>query len=150
LPQHQEHKKTIGIALKVFALRTRFLLCVSLVLCVGFVSGCSDSTPKYEGRALVSGTVTFKGKTLPGGSVTMTSKSNPSLIGLAPIREDGSFAFADAPLGPVNVGIITESMKIGNPSKYVEIPSSYGDPATSGLSYEVKEGENTDVKFDLK
>jgi hypothetical protein len=80
----------------------------------------------------------------------MASKENPALIGIAPIREDGSFSFADAPLGLVNVGVITESVKIGNPRNYVEIPGSYGDPATSGLTYDVKEGENTDVKFDLK
>jgi hypothetical protein len=41
-------------------------------------------------------------------------------------------------------------MKIGDPSRFVEIPLSYAEIDNSGLTYDVKPGENTDVKFDLK
>ena len=40
-------------------------------------------------------------------------------------------------------------VKTVKPERYVEIPKKYADAAKSGLTYEVKVGENKDVKFEL-
>jgi hypothetical protein len=141
----------IGIDLKEYRIRSlRFV--TRLALSVGLLSmvACSYSAPKYENRAEVTGTVTYQGKLLLGGSVTMASKDNPSMMGVSPIREDGTFAFGDAPLGAVVISVSTDAVKVGNPSKYTEIPAKYGDAATSGLTAEIKADGNGPLDLKLE
>ncbi len=99
---------------------------------------------------MVYGTVTFQGKPLPGGEVIWcTDKDGATIMRGGPIRENGAFAL-DAPIGPAHVAIHNGDVKKAQSGRYVEIPAKYADIQRSGLSYEAKEGENTDVKIDLQ
>jgi hypothetical protein len=125
-------------------------LLAGVVSCLA-LAGCSKGTPAYENRSQVTGSVTFQGKPVRAGSVVMVAKDNPGMMGASVIREDGSFAFADAPLGPVALSVTTESVKFGgNQNNYVEIPAKYGDPATSGLTAEIKATDNPPIDLKLE
>jgi hypothetical protein len=115
-----------------------------------FAGGC-DTGPKLRPDwAIVSGSVTFHGKPLTGGSVVWcTEKEGTPIMRGGAIREDGTFSL-DAPIGPAKVAIHTVDMKKVNPARYIEIPTKYADPDQSGLTYEVKAGENKDVAFNLE
>jgi hypothetical protein len=85
---------------------------------------------------------------LPAGDILLSPTSDPNVFASGKIY-DGSFVM-QAPIGPAKVVIQTGDVKTGNPERYVEIPKKYGDPQQSGLTYEVKAGENKDAKFDLQ
>jgi hypothetical protein len=123
-------------------------LCAALVLSALSI-GCDKAPELRPDWAIVSGTVTFKGQPLPGGSVILLSQQGTTAImrGGA-IREDGSFML-DAPIGPAKVAIHNADIKERHPNRYVAIPAKYADADKSGLTYEVKSGENKDVNFEL-
>src|SRR5262249_17378356 len=113
------------------------------------MTGCNRTTKLRPGWAIVSGTVTYKGKPLPGGEVMWcTSKDGTAVVRGGPIRENGAFTL-DTPTGPATIAIHVSDLKKSQPSRYVEIPSKYAYAEKSGLTYEAKDGENKDVKFDL-
>jgi hypothetical protein len=114
------------------------------------IGGCNRAPKLRPGWAFVSGTVTYQGKPLPGGEVMWcVAKDGTSIVRGGPIREDGTFTL-DTPTGPATVAIHVADLKKVQPSRYVEIPSKYTYAEKSGLTYEAKEGDNKDVKFDLK
>jgi hypothetical protein len=131
----------------LFPLKKAGILVSALAVMIG---GC-DRAPKLRpGWAIVSGTVTFQGKPLPGGEVMWcTTKDGASIVRGGAIRENGTFTL-DTPTGPAMVAIHVADLKKVRPSRYVEIPSKYTSAEQSGLTYEAKDGENKDVKFDLK
>jgi hypothetical protein len=123
--------------------------------------GCGGRHP----TAKVSGKVTYQDKALNSGTVNFVSEkegiANPVASGS--ISEDGSYAIANAPVGPVKISIITvkpitPKQQLSNgktPTKasgaapttaWIEIPAHYRDPATSNLSYTVVPG---DQKHDI-
>jgi len=113
------------------------------------IGGCNRAPKLRPGWTIVSGTVTFQGKPLPGGEVMWcTTRDGSSIVRGGPIRENGTFAL-DTPTGPAKVAIHVADIKKVPSSRHVEIPSKYTDAEQSGLSYEAKEGDNKDVKFDL-
>jgi hypothetical protein len=117
---------------------------------VGLVAaaGCGNSTTTRPNWAIVSGTVSYQGRALPAGDVLISPDADPTVFASGKIK-DGRFAL-QAPIGPAKVGFQTADVKVGQPDLYVEIPLKYGDPHQSGLTCEVKSGENSDLKFDLQ
>lgn len=129
----------------------------------GALAGCSSGKP-----AVLSGTVSFKGKNLAIGTVTVVSDRGD--VASAEIQADGTYTIPDAPRGVLKVSVISPNPKVteqnnkqlydaargktgpppaislGDPTKWFEIPQAYGDPDQSGLSVEVRSGEN---KYDI-
>jgi hypothetical protein len=113
-------------------------------------NGCNRAPKLRPGWAIVSGAVTYQGKPLPGGEVMWcTTKDGTSIVRGGAIREDGTFML-DTPTGPAKVAIHVADLKKAQSNRYVEIPAKYTTVEQSGLTYEAKEGDNTDVRFDLK
>ena len=130
---------------------------VAFALC-GFLAGCSDR-PKL---AKVKGTVTLDGKPLATGSVTFEAKGMRPARGKivnGEITEVTTYDTGDgAPVGSHRVAV-TATADAGaaiapNPGDtkapqgdYMSgkslIPAAYNNPDTSGLTAEIKSGENT-------
>ena len=65
------------------------------------------------------------------------------------LQEDGTYFVSDAPIGDTKVTIETETLKTGLGPRYMQIPTKYSVPQTSGLTHTVTPGENT-ANFDLQ
>lgn len=124
--------------------KSSFCICTMLV---AFALGCGQKAVDPN-RTMVSGTVTYDGKPLPAGNVSFESSEKG--IATSVQIKDGSYSTDRAPVGTVAVGVDTASIQYGNPAKFVPIPAKYADSATSGLSIEIKPGDNPNVNFDLK
>jgi hypothetical protein len=112
--------------------------------------GCNRAPKLRPGWAIVSGTVTYQGKPLPGGEVMWcTTKDGAAIARGGPIRENGTFAL-DTPTGPAKIAIHVADLKKNQLSRFVEIPAKYTDMEKSGLTYDAKDGDNKDIKFDLQ
>jgi hypothetical protein len=125
-------------------------------------------------KGTVTGVVKYQGKIVKGGTVTFVCASGKP-GGSSPIAEDGTYTIKDVPVGDVQITVETESAKPsaqaqahpykapqGAPpeasnftqgdkpkDRYVQIPESYGNPGTSGLTYTVAEGSQ-EHPIDLK
>jgi truncated hemoglobin YjbI len=108
-----------------------------------------DDSPKPpEETGSVKGKATFKGEPLPGGVVTFEAEGGGAVT--AKIAEDGTYKADGLKPGKYAVTVDTELLK-PDPAKpadpkapkYVAIPEKYRDAKKSGLSYEVKKGEQT-------
>jgi hypothetical protein len=131
-------------ALLLMKNRRLLLVCFLLLTCVG----CEESSQVIEGRTSVSGTVTFDGKPLPAGMIGFVATDQPASTAVK-IR-NGVYFTDRAPIGKNTVYFDTSSIQLGNPAKYVPIPAKYNDPATSGLTADIKPGENENVNFALQ
>lgn len=129
--------------------------------CLIILIGCGPSLkdgPPASG-AEVSGKVLLGSTPLGGGTVRFVSTSNPDHMAVGSIGLDGTYAVKNAPVGPVKIGVETETAKMfdpafnkGNPPpppaggttpkemKYVRISPKFGNADNSGLTYEVKPG----------
>jgi len=129
-----------------------------LGLLVCCVIGCRDSR-----MATVSGLVTYQGKPLTQGAVQKIVFLHPSgPYGGAAIGPDGRYTLK-AMIGPNQISIQCRepdynlddpSRAPGNRAGFTMIgksliPAIYADHQHSGLTFEVKAGENT-ANFDLK
>ncbi len=122
-----------------------------------FAAGCGKSTGE------VSGTVSYQGKLLPSGTVTFFNQDN-QIVGASSINA-GKYTIRKVPAGPVKITVITlpasekgtvEKSKVAPPPKgmpvppeSIAIPSKYGNPEQSGLTYEVRSGPQ-DYSIELK
>jgi hypothetical protein len=113
------------------------------------VGGCTSKPAGRPDRSVVSGTVKYKDKPVTGGRLTFISAANSGNTAMCLIHEDGTFSVGDAPLGENKVTIDTESTKPELGARYVQIPTKYSASPTTGLTFDVKLGENT-ADFDLK
>ncbi|MBN9118689.1 MAG: hypothetical protein J0I06_05955 [Planctomycetes bacterium] len=131
----------------------------ALVVLSALVAGCSDR-PKL---AKVKGTVTLDGKPLPFGTVTFEAKGLLPATGKivnGEITEVTTYDPGDgAPVGGHRIAVTANAEPgpavVANPGETAKapkgdymsgkslIPSAYNNPDTSGLSAEVKSGENT-------
>jgi hypothetical protein len=141
----------------------------ALGLSLSALAGCGS-----QERANVSGKVTFNNQPLTAGTVTFYAA--PNLMGTGPIKSDGTYSIADAPVGDVTVLVITpklgpmmgispkmpkgpgmpsEFMPPGaadpsaGPIKIVPAPEKYGSAETSPLKFNVLKGTQT-YDIDLK
>lgn len=110
-----------------------------------FVAGCG----KRMGD--VSGNVSYRGEPLPSGNVTFFDKSN-QVVGTSAITA-GKYRIRNLPAGTVTITVTSapppNKVKKGLPppdkdavsgDANVTIPSMYGNPEKSGLTYQVKPG----------
>jgi hypothetical protein len=121
------------------------------VAALAFVAslGCGAKQKVDENRAVISGAVSIDGKPLPGGTMSFYSPDQ-GLGASISLAKGGTFTTDRAPIGHNLVSIETESLQYGSPGLYVKIPAKYADPAQSGLTVDVKPGENENVNFELK
>ena len=122
-----------------------YLLCI----CAIVVSiGCTRQQQVLKDRATASGTVTFNGQPLPAGTIGFESTANKVTTSVS-IREGGKYTTDRAPVGSALVTVDTSSIKYGNPAIYVAIPEKYNNAKTSGLTADIKPGENENIDFTL-
>ncbi|HTK77536.1 MAG TPA: hypothetical protein VL371_19885 [Gemmataceae bacterium] len=119
-------------------------------LLVCLLLGCGAAGPK---TAIVKGTVTYKGKPVPNGTVMFIPASGQHATG--EIRPDGSYALSSfrpgdgAIPGKYKVVVVAMQDMAGrlpedrNPLPPPIVPNKYSSIATTDLTAEVKEGENT-------
>ena len=127
-------------------------LFVALV-CLCILAGCGKSYPEYFP---VTGQVYYRDKPLTTGVIMFQPPSGPPAT--AQIQPDGSFTLithgrADGAMPGLNqVRITSREMKADAAEmalgKYL-IPERYSQFSTSGLSAEVKAGENDPFEFRL-
>ncbi|HEY7314101.1 MAG TPA: hypothetical protein VH643_32420 [Gemmataceae bacterium] len=143
------------------------LSCGCLFFALLFLAAGCNRQPRSAAHADVSGKVLLQGQPLPGGRVTFTAvKGGFSSTG--DIKEDGSYRI-NAPVGEVMVGVdnsMLQKTRRGAPKqqprlrppgaeeehpikgRWVNIPSQYSDPQTSGLKYTVTSGaQNHDIEL---
>jgi hypothetical protein len=136
---------------------------VLLFLAFGAVVGCGKPS------APVAGTVTYKGKPLAYGHVIFFTSDG--LSSTAEIQSDGTYAAPRVMVGDAKVAVsavdpklledgkkAVEDMRargtgafkpprIDDEKKYFRLPSAYGDPNQSGITYKVVPGDN---KFNIE
>ncbi|MGL5098224.1 MAG: hypothetical protein ACRDD1_21770, partial [Planctomycetia bacterium] len=110
--------------------------------------------------APASGTVTYKGAPLTKGLVSLTPTAPKGLSAAGEIKSDGSFSLkttgrdSGAMPGTYNVRIESwdepPTMGVGKANEGKSaVPKKYLNPATSGLTAEIKAGQSNVLKFDL-
>jgi hypothetical protein len=133
--------------------------CLSFGL-LTLMMGCNNNPQSVE-HADVSGKVLFQGKPLPGGQVTFVVVKG-GFASSGPIDENGNYQIK-SPVGDVEISVDNRMLQQqrGKPTstphlkqpgaeeakplkgRWVNIPSSYWDPSTSGLKFTVKPGTQT-------
>jgi hypothetical protein len=134
-------------------------LVVLAILGIGGV-GSAPAADRKDETGTITGKVTFRGKPLPGGTIAFHPSRGKPLVGK--IRPDGTYTVKDVPVGKVRVTVETESVrpkpkvpssippgsgepipKRGKEPKYARIPDKYAKPETSGLTCDVRGGNQT-------
>jgi hypothetical protein len=130
-------------------------------MCLSLVLGCGRGG---EGLAVVKGKITYKGKAVPNGTVNFlpADPNKPSATG--EIQADGSYAMQTylrsrpsqgAVIGKHKVVIVAmQDMASRLPEERIPLPPpivpiKYTSPATSDLTADVEDKENT-IDFDLQ
>jgi hypothetical protein len=116
-----------------------------------------------EGLAIVKGKITYKGKPVPNGTVNFLPDDGHQPSATGEIQPDGSYALQTflsnrpsdgAVIGKHKVVIVAmEDMAARLPEERIPLPPpivpiKYTSPATSDLTAEVKDKDNT-INFDL-
>ncbi len=137
-------------------------LAYCLLVTISFVHGCARSN---SGAGNLSGKLTLGERPIRAGRVYIISKDGKRATS-AEVQDDGSYAIADAPIGDVKISFqppenvqLTEKVAINTKvpglkaisataaRSVVGIPSHYLNHETSGITFNVKEGDNI---FDIK
>jgi hypothetical protein len=138
------------------------LVATTLLLAVAATASTQGQDRPHSGT--ISGKVFFRGRPLPGGTISFAPAKGKAVV--VSLRGDGTYAAARLPVGELRVAIETESVAPKPPRakdakttpppppppggpRYVPIPRKYGDLNTSGLTLEVKAGEQI-ADFQLK
>lgn len=141
----------------------RWVGCLPLLVAVCLFSGCGSSEPMGK----VTGTLLLEGQPLPAGHGVVFMEPTSGDVSYSMTDAQGRFSLKDElPVGHYEVSVrpidpevameeVSAEALIDNPElakkgEFVfDFPRHYGEPSTSGLKYEVKEGEN-DFTIDLK
>jgi len=126
----------------------RIIVSVAVLGAAILLTGCKAKFP----MAPVSGQVTYKGKPLTHGKVVFLHETAP-VSGGGNIGPDGRYTL-QAPVGNCRIAIQSREVvpdnlpkEKMNPGYFLglksEIPSSYEDHMRNGLTFTVKEGNNT-------
>ena len=118
------------------------------LLAIAFLAGCSSSSEERR-SGTVSGKVTLDGAALAAGTVLFMTEDGHGAT--ADLQPDGTYTLQCRP-DQYKVAVSPppppDPLAGGGaaPAAAVDIPTKYHDFAKSGLTTEVKEGENT---FDI-
>lgn len=130
------------------------LTCLAPLAVIG-LTGCGGGQSVRPPLGKVTGTVTYNDKPLADGTITiLPEKGRPAsgrikdgkIVDVTTYDQTGD----GAPLGthPVAIRAVENAADMYAKPKLL-IPAKYGDTKTSGLSAEIKSGENT-LDFKLK
>jgi hypothetical protein len=132
---------------------SRYSYATFLSLCaVGAVVGCDSG--KFQ-TAPVTGSVTLDGAPVTRGAVMFVPEAGRAARGV--IQSDGTFTLTTyqdgdgALVGPHKVSVffaLDETMSADEMRKF-RLPAKYAQPASSGLTCDVKSGEVNQVRLDL-
>ncbi len=137
----------------------RFLLSLGFLVCL--IAGCSGGG---EGLAVVKGKVSYKGKPVPNGTVNFLPGDGNKPSATGEIQPDGSYTLKTfvsnrpsegAVIGKHKVVIVAMvDMASRLPEERIALPPpivpiKYTSPATSDLTANVENKENT-IDFDLQ
>lgn len=116
-----------------------------LVAALGTVPGCGPGTASVAGR------VTYQGKAVVSGSVTL--KAADGSVHQAGLNPDGTYQLDRVPVGLAKVGVASPDPKpsaraaLGDdervkaapppPAGWFALPAALADPATSGVTLQV-------------
>ncbi len=141
------------------------LACCGLLFGLLILSAGCGGVKRSVGHAEVTGRVLYQGKPLPGGVVNFVTVEG-SFASTGIIDPNGNYQIS-SPEGEVQIGVSNkmlaheaanikeESVKTARQEKskggkgavvkgyYVDLPTKYHDPTTSGLKYTVKPGPQT-------
>jgi hypothetical protein len=138
--------------------RARPLAAGVLLLALAALAGCSDDRMK---TGYVTGKLTYKGKPVPNGTVTFVPEARGVPSASGEIQPDGTYRLTTykphdgAVIGAHKIMIVAVQDTGGRlpeeraATPPLVVPEKYMRTATSGLSADVKEGENT-FDFELK
>lgn len=133
------------------------VLGLGLLFCLGCF-GADAQPPSPAGpKGTVTGKVTHEGKPVTTGLVTFDS--GKGYVAGAPLKPDGTFELKGpdgnaVPVGKYNVGVspppaatpAAGSTTMPPPPKIEGVPEKFYNPQTSGVTVEIKEGQqNLDV-----
>jgi hypothetical protein len=138
-----------------------FKSCILIFVTPLLLSGCGGAGDvDYGPLGTVSGKVTFQGAPLAEGQI-LIEKQGGGGSGGAEIQPDGTYKVVDTKggvsVGTYNVSIVPPTVEkdLGpntpptqEPKEMANLPKKYHTFETSGLTVEIKEGENT-KDFDL-
>ncbi|WP_437192119.1 hypothetical protein [Planctomicrobium sp. SH527] len=118
---------------------------MGVLFAVVFVVGCGESGPK---TFVVEGTVTIDGKPLPAGTVMFIPEgTGPYATGK--VGKDGKYR-AEVVEGRHQIAVSSVDYPEGPEGPVVQLaPSMYSSEQTSGLSAEVKAGNDNKVDLAL-
>ena len=133
---------------------TAVALVAALMFLMATTSGCGKPAHQLE-TAPVRGIVTLDGKPLPSGYVVVPTTRGRMASGK--IQPDGSFVLSTyedgdgAQVGthPVIVNEVPPDEFSLDPEERVAIPNRYTSAGTSGLSVDVKPGEDNVLNLEL-
>jgi hypothetical protein len=140
---------------KPFARTCLFCLCGLIVICTAV--GCQRG-PKLPPMAKVSGTVTFDGKPVTGGMIVFvpdTSKGPDGSLGIGGLDQNGHFTIRTLKVEGGIVGwhrVRLEDPLAGGTPRVAgggQLPATYAGADTSGLTAEVKAGQDNVIDFKL-
>lgn len=130
---------------------------------LALLSGCGSSEPMGS----VTGTLLLEGKPLPAGHGVVFMEPQSGALSYSMTDAQGKFTLKDKlPLGQYEVSVrpidpeaameevsaeaLIDNPELGKKGAFVfDFPKQYSEPTTSGLKFEVKEGEN-DFTIDMK
>lgn len=138
----------------------KWLIPSVLLVCL---SGCGQTAYEIpDTGATLEGAITFEGKPVPLALIIVRSETATSD---AIVREAGRYKVPSVPLGQVKIGIDTDAVRgeivsrsmaqsykgpdgkatagPGTSLAFIPIPKKFADPATSGITAEIKKGDNT-------
>jgi hypothetical protein len=130
-------------------------LCAIGLVCSGIA--CNRG-PKLPPMAKTSGTVTFNGKPVTGGVIIFVpdpSKGSDGPMGIGEIDQSGHYRIRTLRVEGALVGwhkVRIEDPMAGGPPRVagpVQIPGFYAKAETSGLTAEVKAGQDNQIDFAL-
>lgn len=134
-------------------MRTRTLLATA-TFALALVSGCGGGKP--AGPAAVSGKVSYRGRPVTSGIVVFVpdpERGGSGDLARGDIQADGSYSLKSGTTPGAVAGwhkVTITSVEDVRPMPRSLLPAKYQDPHLSGLSCEVKPGQDNTIHFNLE
>jgi len=147
-----------GALITMLRLERGSWICIAVMALSISVAGCAkqvDDAKRFGPTGKVKGTLTFNGKPVEDARVQFSSKETAAAV-IGDVS-NGEFELTDpVPVGKYKVAVLPpeepapESGVKYQPKQYPDIPLKYRDEFNSDLTAEVHEGDDNEVKLDMK